>query len=248
MIPVGRNQAFPMAVVFLVAAALLLPPQLVAAVAVVQHLPELFLRRRATYITAFNAADFVLSALAAWGAAALIDTGDVQDDFRWAAAGMAAALVLVAVNHALLAVMLRLGRGHSLRSTGLLAPMALLADFALASLGVVLARFWVENRWLMPLALVPLLLIQRSFTLLARLGESEERFRTCSRARRPGRSCSTPKRRIVSSNRAFEDLVGYGKGELVGRTLADLEPRARREAALRDLLVGERDRYGGQGR
>src|SRR4051812_28228062 len=115
MIPVGRNQGFPMAVVFLVAAALVLPPQLVAAVAVAQHVPEFVLRRRPVYITAFNTADFVLSALAAWGAAALIETGDVQDDFRWAAAGITAALALVVINHGLLAVMLRLARGHSLR-------------------------------------------------------------------------------------------------------------------------------------
>jgi two-component system, cell cycle sensor histidine kinase and response regulator CckA len=245
MIPVGRNQGFPMSVVFLVAAALILPPQLVAGVAVAQHLPELVMRRRAVYITAFNTADFVLATLAAWGAATLVETGDVQDDFRWAAAGVAAALALVVVNHSLLAVMLRLGRGLSLRTSGLLAPTALLADFALASLGVVLARFWHENPWLMPLAILPLVLIQRSFTLLSRLGESEERFRTMFEGAPLGTVMLDLDGRIVSSNRAFEELVGLRKSELAGRELTDLTPGEPRPE-LAELRSGERQRYGGQ--
>jgi PAS domain S-box-containing protein len=245
MIPVGRNQGFPMAVMFLVAAALILPPQLVAAVAVAQHVPDLVLRRRAAYITAFNTANHMLSALAAWGAAALIGTGDVQDDGRWAAAGIAAALVLVILNHALLAVMLRLGRGRSLRSSGLLAPSALLADFALASLGVVLATFWFENPWLMLLAVIPLVLIQRTFSLLGRLGESEERFRTMFEGAPTGTVLLDLRGRVASSNRAFEDLVGVRKSELSGRELTDLIPGDLRPE-LRELLSGERERYGGQ--
>jgi PAS domain S-box-containing protein len=245
MIPVGRNQGFPMAVVFLVAAALILPPQLVAAVAVAQHLPDFVLRRRAAYITAFNTADYMLSALAAWGAATLLDTGNVQDDVRWAAGGIAAALVLVVLNHTLLAAMLRLGRGRSLRSSGLLAPSALLADFALASLGVVLANFWLENPWLMPLAVVPLVLIQRSFSLLGRLGESEERFRTMFEGAPTGTILLDLEGRVASSNRAFEELVGLRKSVLAGRRLADLIPGELR-SELAELLAGERERYGGQ--
>ena len=246
MIPVGRNQGFPMAVVFLVAAALVLPPQLVAAVAVAQHVPEFVLRRRPAYITAFNTADYVLSALAAWGAAALIVTGDVQDDLRWAAAGIAAALVLVVANHALLAVMLRLARGRSLRSSGLLAPTALLADFALASLGVVLARFWLENPWLMPLAVIPLVLIQRSFQLLARLGESEERFRTMFEGAPTGTVLLDPERAHRLEQPRFRGAGRLRKGR-ARRPRPRRADRGESRAELGRLLAGERERYDGPG-
>jgi PAS domain S-box-containing protein len=234
-----------MAVVFLVAAALLLPPELVALVGLVQHLPDIVSRRFPPYITAFNTANYTLSALAAWGAAQLVGYGDLEADLRWAAAGVAAALALVLVNHAVLAGMLKLARGRSLRSSGLMAPSALLADFALASLGVVLARFWLENPWLIPLAVAPLLLIQRSFTLLARLGESEERFRTMFEGAPTGTVLVGLDERIVSSNRAFEELVGHDKSELVGRKLSELMP-GDPLPELGELLAGERERYDGQ--
>jgi PAS domain S-box-containing protein len=247
IIPVGRHHGFPMAVVFLVAAALLLPPELVALMGLAQHLPDLAGRRFPTYITAFNVANHTLSVLAAWGAARLIGTTALDSDLRWASAGVAAALVLVVTDHSALAVMLRLARGRSLRSSGLLAPSALLADFALASLGVVLARFYLSNPYLIPLAVAPLLLIQRSFTLLARLGESEERFRTMFEGAPTGTIMVGLDERIVSSNKAFEELVGYRKPELVGRRLGELGPLGdSRSEALSELLAGERERYVGQ--
>ena len=236
-----------MAVVFLLAAALLLPPELVALMGLAQHLPDIAGRRFPPYITAFNVSNYTLSTLAAWGAARLIGTTGLEADLRWASAGVAAAVVLVVVNHAALAVMLRLARGRSFRSTGLLAPSALLADLALASLGVVLARFYLSNPYLIPLAVAPLVLIQRSFTLLARLGESEERFRAMFEGAPTGTIMVDLDERIVSSNRAFEELVGYGKPDLAGRRLADLGRPADLEAdPLSRLLAGERERYVGQ--
>jgi two-component system, cell cycle sensor histidine kinase and response regulator CckA len=247
IIPVGRHHGFPMAVVFLVAAALLLPPELVALMGIAQHLPDLAGRRLPPYITAFNVANHTLSVLAAWGAARLVETTGLGSDLRWAAAGVAAALVLVVADHSALAVMLRLARGQSLRSSGLLAPGALLADLALASLGVVLARFYLSNPYLIPLAVAPLLLIQRSFTLLARLGESEERFRTMFEGAPTGTIMVDLDERIVSSNRAFEELVGYRKSELAGRRLAELGPPGDPQAEpFSEMLAGERERYVGQ--
>jgi two-component system, cell cycle sensor histidine kinase and response regulator CckA len=248
IIPVGRNHGFPLAVVFLVAAAILLPPQLVALMGLAQHVPDLIDRRFSWYITTFNTANYTVSTLAAWAAAQLIDSTTIGADLRWAAAGITAALVLVVVNQLTLGVMLRLARGRSLRSSGLLTPSALLADLALAGLGVVLARFWVSNPYLIPLAVVPLVLIQRSFTLLARLGESEERFRAMFEGAPTGTVIVDLDERIVSSNRAFEELIGYGKAELLGRRLTELiSPADERPAtSLREMLAGVRHRYSEQ--
>jgi two-component system, cell cycle sensor histidine kinase and response regulator CckA len=236
-----------MAVVFLAAAALLLPPQLVALMGLAQHAIDMSGRRFPSYITAFNIANHTLCALAAWSVAARIDATSLEADLRWACAGIAAALVLVAVDHTLLAAMLRLARGRSFRSTGLLSPTALFADFALAGIGVVLARFWLFNPYLIPVAIAPLFLIQRSFALLARLGESEERFRTMFEGAPTGTIIIGLDERVVSSNRAFEELAGHEKEELVGIPLGGLIPDEDGHAEpLRELLDGTREAYSGQ--
>jgi two-component system, cell cycle sensor histidine kinase and response regulator CckA len=243
IIPTGRNHGFPISVVFLVAAALVLPPQLVALMGIAQHLPDIVGRRFPWYITAFNTANNTLSALAAWAAAHALMESSIDEDLRWAAAGISASLVLVLLNHATLAVMLRLARQLSVRASGLFAPTALLADLALAGLGVLVAQSWLFNPYLLPLALAPLALIHRSFALLARLGESEERFRTMFEGAPTGTVIVDLDGRIVSSNRAFEVLLGRGKEELAGRPFAELAPvAAGRSEPLDALLSGAQDR------
>jgi PAS domain S-box-containing protein len=167
----------------------------------------------------------------------------LDGDLRWAAAGISAAIVLVLLNHATLAVMLRLARQLSVRASGLFAPTALLADLALAGLGVLVAQSWLFNPYLLPLALAPLVLIHRSFALLARLGESEERFRTMFEGAPTGTAIVDLEERIVSSNRAFEELVGRGKEELAGRRFTEFAPvSAGRTEPLGFLLSGEQER------
>ena len=54
---------------------------------------------------------------------------------RFALSGLAAAGVFVVVNHVLLAIMLRLGRGHSIRATGLFSASGLGVELVIAVLG-----------------------------------------------------------------------------------------------------------------
>jgi PAS domain S-box-containing protein len=245
LVPTGRHHGFPLAVVFLVAAALLLPPVLVGLMGLAQHVPDFVARRFPWYITAFNTANYTLSALAAWAAAELVRSTSLDGDAAWLVTGVAASVALVLVNHVNLAVMLRLARGRPLRFSGLLSPTGLLADLSLASLGVVLAYLWDAEPYLLPLAIAPLFLVQRSFRLLARLGESEERFRTMFEGAPVGTVILDLERRIVSTNRVFEELVGYDKDELAGRSLADVSPEPE-AAALEQLFVGEHAAYAGQ--
>ena len=111
------NQSYHTTGVFLVASALLLPPELIALMAVVQHVPDWLKRRLPFHIQTFNIANYTLATL---GAAAAADgIRDSQVFGRMGAtpaiAYLAASVVFVAVNHALLAPMLRFARGHSLR-------------------------------------------------------------------------------------------------------------------------------------
>jgi diguanylate cyclase (GGDEF)-like protein/putative nucleotidyltransferase with HDIG domain len=164
----SRDTAFHTSWVFLIPSALLLPPDLVALFGVVMHLPEWLKERYAWYIQSFNICNYTLGNLATWGAAKLMldATGLVPDeDLRWAAAGLLACTVAVAANHIVLAPMVTLARGHSLREAGVFSFESLSTDFILATLGLAVAAFWSLNPWLIPFAVAPLLLIHRSLAI-----------------------------------------------------------------------------------
>ena len=71
------------------------------------------------------------------------------------------------MNHFLLATMLHLARGHSLRGTGLFSVESLSTDFVLAMLGVGVRRALGLEPLLLPTAVAPLLLIHRSLSVPA---------------------------------------------------------------------------------
>ncbi|MDQ3866966.1 MAG: diguanylate cyclase, partial [Actinomycetota bacterium] len=163
-----RDQAYHTTAVFLLAAALLLPIELIPLVAVVAHVPEWLKERYRWYIQTFNIANCTLSMLAASAAGRLVLHAGGRagsDSARLALAGVAAALTLIVLNHVILAPMLRFARGHSLRETGLFSLESLSTDLVLAGLGVVVACSWKTNAWLVPIALTPLLLIHRSLAV-----------------------------------------------------------------------------------
>jgi diguanylate cyclase (GGDEF)-like protein/putative nucleotidyltransferase with HDIG domain len=163
-----RNQMFHTSTLFLCAAALLLPPNLLVIMSVIVCMPEWLKERHKGYIQLFNICNYTLNTLAAWGAAALVrGSGDLisSGNARLAVAGLAACASFVAVNHVLLAVMLKLARGHSFRDTELFSPSTLSVDLVLTSLGVALATFWETNPWLIPIALGPLLVVHRSLSV-----------------------------------------------------------------------------------
>ena len=152
--------------VFLIPAALLLPVELVALIAIVQHLPDWLRNRTAWYIQSFNIFNYTLSTLGAWaGAQLLFGAGGLigNDELRFALAGLAASLCFVGLNSALIAPMLHLGRGQPMRL--LFSAQHLSTEFVFAALGVVLATFWNANPWLIPFAIAPLLLIHRALSV-----------------------------------------------------------------------------------
>jgi diguanylate cyclase (GGDEF)-like protein/putative nucleotidyltransferase with HDIG domain len=159
-----RDQTYATAVIFLGAAVLLLPPELIAMMAAIQHVPEWLRIRYRWYLQTFNICNWTLALLAGYGVAHAVRHASPfsSSEPTAAVAGLAAITVMVAVNHTMLAVMLRLGRGHSLRQTGLFAFENLSIEVGLAALGVAVATLWVANPWLIPFALAPLVFIHRS--------------------------------------------------------------------------------------
>ena len=169
LLETGKNHGFPIAVAFLVAGVLLLPVGLLALLGIAQHAPDVFRGRTPWYIHAFNTANYTLDALAAWASAhAIADLSSVEGSARWALASLVACVVFVSLNHARLATMLRLARGHSLRASQLFSIESLSIDFALAGTGVAVAALANVNLILVLLALAPLPLAHRLFRLMAR--------------------------------------------------------------------------------
>jgi diguanylate cyclase (GGDEF)-like protein len=169
------DQAYHTDIVFLIPAALILPPELLVLVAVVQMVPEWLKMRYRWYLQTFNILDYSLSAMAAWfvGRWLILEHAGIGNDaLRLSMAGLAACIVFVAVNHVLLAVMLRLARGFTLRETGLFDAEYVATDLVLAALGVAVYAFWETNPWLVPFALTPLFLIHRSLSVPALQAEA----------------------------------------------------------------------------
>jgi diguanylate cyclase (GGDEF)-like protein/putative nucleotidyltransferase with HDIG domain len=170
-----RDQAYHTAIVFLVAAALILPPELVVLMGIVQHVPEWLKMRYRWYLQTFNICIFVLASMAVWFVAKqLLLNSEVIGNHALglATAGLIGCVVFVAINHFLLAVMLHFARGHTLKETGLFDIENLSTDFVLAALGVATYAFWETNQWLIPFAIAPLILVHRSLAVPALQAEA----------------------------------------------------------------------------
>jgi diguanylate cyclase (GGDEF)-like protein/putative nucleotidyltransferase with HDIG domain len=168
------NQSYHTTAVFLLPAALLLPPELVALMAFVQHVPDWLKRRLPFHIQAFNIANYTLATMAAWAAArGILDSRLVASKGAGALlAGAAACVLFVGLNHLLLAPMLRLARGLSLRASGLFAFENLPTDLVLAALGVGVASIWRYDPWLTMFAIAPLVPVHRSLSVPALQAEA----------------------------------------------------------------------------
>src|SRR5438874_8889849 len=105
-----HNQAYHADVVFLIAAVLLLPPQLVAPLGAISMIPEWLKYRYRWLLQTFNICNHTIDVMAAWGVAYAISHSHLVGNHQvlLAFAGAAASIVYVALNHGLLAVMLRL--------------------------------------------------------------------------------------------------------------------------------------------
>jgi diguanylate cyclase (GGDEF)-like protein len=167
VVHIPRNQIFHMGLVFTVAATLLLPPELVVLLCVVQHFADWAKERYAWYIQIFNICNYTLAALSAWGAARGLHVllAGSDDHLRLTLVACGAALVFVVVNHMVLAPMLALARNHSPRQSGLFSFDSVSADLVLALLGAGIAVFWRLDIWALPLVLSPLLLIHRALAV-----------------------------------------------------------------------------------
>jgi diguanylate cyclase (GGDEF)-like protein len=161
---VPGNQIFHTGLAFVVAGALLLPPQLLLVACVAPHAVDWIRQRYAWYVQTFNICNYVLSALAAYAAAVLV-AGLLDVPAVSPRTGIAAAVTFVAVNHVLLAAMLVLARGQNVRETKLFSIDGAMPDAVLALLGAGAAMALELEPWALPIVLSPLVLIHRALAV-----------------------------------------------------------------------------------
>jgi diguanylate cyclase (GGDEF)-like protein len=153
------GQSYRTAIVFIIAAAILLPAPFVVLLSAFHYVPSWFRHKKKNVVRIFNVANTTIAALAAWLAFHGLRH---SDDLRYLLAGAAACLAFVVTIHVILALMLHFNSGKSLRETGLFSFESLSTDFALAALGVGVSVAWGANRWSIVFVVMPLLLIHRS--------------------------------------------------------------------------------------
>ncbi len=163
-----QNVVYQTSIVFLFAASLVLRPELLVLIPLVQTLPEWLRERYPLPIEISNVANYTLSALAAWGTADLIrfHEGTISSaDGRFAAAGLAACGAFVVANHVIVALTLHFVRGHNLEQTGVFTIDSMSIDLVLSTLGLTLAAFWIWDPWLAFASIAPLLVVHRSLSI-----------------------------------------------------------------------------------
>ncbi|MDE3024693.1 MAG: GGDEF domain-containing protein, partial [Acidobacteriota bacterium] len=161
----GRNnQSYRTSIAFLVAALVVLGPAFIGPLVVLHYIPSWFKDRTRGLVQSFNIANTALAMIAAGAAFHALSGEDVTREpaGRYALAGLAAVAVFVVVNHVLLARMISLASGRTMRATGLFSFESLSTDLGLAALGVGVAAFWSVNGWLIFFVLGPLLIIHRA--------------------------------------------------------------------------------------
>jgi diguanylate cyclase (GGDEF)-like protein len=225
------NQVFHSGLAFAVAAAVLLPPQGIVLVCIAQHATDWVRQRYPWYIQSFNIANYTLSALSAWAVHEAIDgLGPMSSPgLGRVLAGSACGATFVLVNHAMLAPMLKLARGHSLESTGLFAVDGVITDLVLAAIGVTVALALATEPAAAIVAALPLVVLHRALAvpnlraqalrdhktgLLNARGIDERANEELARARRFGRPLSLLMIDI-DNLRAINNRFGHLAGDAV---------------------------------
>ena len=161
----GR-QSYKSSIAFVIPAAFLLNPAFLVPLAVVQYVPEWVKTRKTAKVETFNIAKAMLDALAAWAVFHLPwDELPISHELQFVVAAVAACTTYVFVNHALIAAIVCLTTGQSLRATKLFSYDTLSTDLILAALGAAVATLWVHDVWAVPLAVAPLILTHRALAI-----------------------------------------------------------------------------------
>ena len=221
-----------------------------------QYLPEWARTRKKPVVMGFNIAKGVIDTLVHGPSTGLPSTTSRSAPptrMRFATAGLLACFAYVTVNHLLLARMVSLAHGGTLRETKLFSWDYFTTDLFLAFLGVGVATLWLRAPYVIPLVVAPLLLTHRALTVPQLKAEARVDPKTgLSNARHFGTVFADELARTIRYERPLSlvmadlDLLrdinnthGHLAGDAVLRGIAEIFGRELRQYDLPSRFGGE---------
>lgn len=206
LVQASPRLGYDISLAFVFAAVIVLPAPSVVLVATLMFLPIWFRERYPWYMPVFNMANYALPALLG---KLIVANGPQTPGVEWAGYVAVATIAFTLVNHAVLAGILKLARGESVRQTRLFSLTHLSLDTLVLCSGAAMALAWDVSPVTSLFAMLPLILVARALQI-PRLEQE---------------SWTDPKTGLYNA-RFFaergEEIVGRGRG-LTSLAMIDLD-------------------------
>lgn len=162
LVQASPRLGYDISLAFLFAAVIVLPAPSVVLVATLMFLPIWYRERYPWYMPVFNMANYALPALLA---KLIVSYGPQTPTAGWAGVAAIATVAFTLVNHAVLAGILHLARGESLRQTRLFSATHLSLDTLVLCSGSAMALAWDVTPIASLFSMLPLILIARALQI-----------------------------------------------------------------------------------
>ncbi len=162
LVQASPRLGYDISLAFLFAAVIVLPAPSVVLVATLMFLPIWIREKYPWYMPVFNMANYALPALMA---KVIVAAGPQTPGAVWAGFVAIATIAFTLVNHAVLAGILRLARGETLRQTRLFTATHLSLDTLVLCSGAAMALAWAVAPVTSLFAMLPLILIARALQI-----------------------------------------------------------------------------------
>ncbi len=162
LVQASPRLGYDISLAFVFAAVIVLPAPSVVLVATLMFLPIWYREHYPWYMPVFNMANYALPALLA---KLIIANGPQAPGVEWAGYVAVATILFTLINHAVLAGILRLARGESVRQTRLFSATHLSLDTLVLCSGAAMALAWETSPVTSLFAMLPLILIARALQI-----------------------------------------------------------------------------------
>lgn len=162
LVQASPRLGYDISLAFVFAAVIVLPAPSVVLVATLMFLPIWYREHYPWYMPVFNMANYALPALLG---KVIVANGTHTPGVRWAGYVAVATIAFTLVNHAVLAGILHLARGESVRQTRLFSVTHLSLDTLVLCSGAAMALAWEVSPVTSLFAMLPLILIARALQI-----------------------------------------------------------------------------------
>ena len=162
LVQASPRLGYDISLAFVFAAVIVLPAPSVVLVATLMFLPIWYREHYPWYMPVFNMANYALPALLG---KLIVANGPQEPGIKWAGYVAVATIAFTLVNHSVLAGILKLARGESVRQTRLFSVTHLSLDTLVLCSGAAMALAWRVSPVTSLFAMLPLILVARALQI-----------------------------------------------------------------------------------